>query len=256
MKKFLICLLVICFSTLSYGGTIDPKNSDKDYLEYGAKHKCVLKLIGQRKDAENSPYIASCVAISPLYMVTAAHVIDGAMTHGVVYNNEVYGCAIVATHINFSPNVFGKYDIALIRLFKPIYLDFYPKLYVNRNEKNKICSMAGFGLTGTFDTGFLGKEKSDNRKRAGSNIIYGIQDNLLICSSTDQKTSLEFIIAPGDSGGGLFIENKLAGIHSCVFGTDGASDSDYGDTSGHTRISDYIDWIQQTQEAIEKMMKE
>ena len=54
---------------------------------------------------------------------------------------------------------------------------------------------------------------------------------------------LEFLISHGDSGGGLFINGKLAGIHSFVSASDKKADSSYGDQSGHTRISTYKRWI-------------
>jgi secreted trypsin-like serine protease len=55
---------------------------------------------------------------------------------------------------------------------------------------------------------------------------------------------LEFLIASGDSGGGLFIDNKLAGIHSCVMTVGKNPQSKYGEESGHTRISNFIEWIE------------
>jgi len=57
---------------------------------------------------------------------------------------------------------------------------------------------------------------------------------------------MEFLIASGDSGGGLFIDKKLAGITSCVMTTDGNTDSNYNDERGHTRISQHINWIEST----------
>lgn len=63
---------------------------------------------------------------------------------------------------------------------------------------------------------------------------------------------LEYLVFLGDSGGGLFIEDEngetvLAGLHSFTWPRlDGIVDSDYGDASGHTRISAYADWIYAT----------
>ena len=58
---------------------------------------------------------------------------------------------------------------------------------------------------------------------------------------------LEYLIAPGDSGGGVFIDfgsgPLLAGIHSFGAAWDGLVDSDYGDASGHTRVSVFNSWI-------------
>jgi hypothetical protein len=59
------------------------------------------------------------------------------------------------------------------------------------------------------------------------------------------RTELEFLICSGDSGGGLFINKKLAGINSCVLAADKKPNSSYGDDAGHTRISKYVPWIKQ-----------
>jgi len=67
---------------------------------------------------------------------------------------------------------------------------------------------------------------------------------LLVCSlKGGKKTALEFLIANGDSGGGLFIDKKLAGINSCVMADDKSLNSNYNDWSGHTRVSLHKPWI-------------
>ncbi|NDC96102.1 hypothetical protein EB077_12410, partial [bacterium] len=136
-------------------------------------------------------------------------------------------------------------DIAILILDNSLDLDIYPKLYNTNDEVGRICYMSGFGLTGDFNTGF---HKDDGKRRAGSNIIDKIEKNMLICSPSleSDKTELEFLIAGGDSGGGLFINNKLAGINSCLFARDKKGDASYGDESGHTRISYHIEWIENT----------
>jgi len=92
-----------------------------------------------------------------------------------------------------------------------------------------------------------GANNHDSKKRAGSNFIDRIEKDLLICSPSKRNdknfTSLEFLIASGDSGGGLFIDTKLAGIHFCVMVTGKNPQSKYGEESGHTRISNFIEWI-------------
>jgi hypothetical protein len=59
---------------------------------------------------------------------------------------------------------------------------------------------------------------------------------------------MEYMIAPGDSGGGLFItENNqtfLVGIASFRWGIlDGMADSTYGDVAGFTSVTSQLDWI-------------
>jgi hypothetical protein len=52
------------------------------------------------------------------------------------------------------------------------------------------------------------------------------------------------MIAQGDSGGGLFIGNKLAGINSFLMASDKQPDGTYGDESAFTRVSLYADWVE------------
>jgi hypothetical protein len=54
---------------------------------------------------------------------------------------------------------------------------------------------------------------------------------------------LEYQLAPGDSGGGLFIDGRVAGVNSFISATDGNTDADYGDLSYTVRVSSHIDWI-------------
>jgi hypothetical protein len=243
MKKFLI-ILATCFSLfISHlnAGTIDPLTDDAKYIEYGKKFKYVYQLCGVYQD--KSLFCASGVAIDDRWVLTAAHVIKNAKLCGL--NNESNKETILVedffVHENFNDE-FGIADIGLLYLSKDLNLDFYPPLYDNKDEVGKLCCISGYGLTGTFLTGQI---KGDNIKRAGSNIIDSIDRHLLICSPSPmkQRTELEFLIASGDSGGGLFIDGKLAGINSCVMQHRTQPRSAYGSDAGHTRISLYVDWI-------------
>lgn len=253
MKTLCLSLLLlfhINFAIMATCGTIDPSVSDSKYLEYGQKHKCVLPIIGVSED--NKPYKASCVVIKNNWIITAAHVIKSTTKNFVIFNNDNIEVEIAAYHTDYQDKVFGMHDIAVARLSKNINLDFYPELYDTQDEVGKINSQAGFGFTGTFATGAY---KYDAKIRAGSNIVDSIEKTMLVCSNTGKKTQLEFLISSGDSGGGLFIDKKLAGIHSCIWSTDGTLNSDYGDVSGHTRVSVYIKWINDTISSIEKSHK-
>jgi hypothetical protein len=149
---------------------------------------------------------------------------------------------LVVCHAEFDDDKIGSADIALGYSSKVIEIPFDLELYKDNNEENKVCAIVGCGMTGTFATGAV---IGDGKKRAGANIIRNIHKNLLMCyCDPKSRIPMELLIASGDSGGGLFIDGKLAGIHSCVMATDKKPDSDYGDESGHTRISDYIDWIE------------
>jgi secreted trypsin-like serine protease len=117
----------------------------------------------------------------------------------------------------------------------------------------------GFGRTGFGTTG--SNVSSGGIKFAAQNVIdaygsvLGISNAILITDFDNPATTLtnrtgsgalpyEGLTAQGDSGGGLFINNVLAGITS--FGRapyDGNINSSYGDLAGFTRVASHISWI-------------
>lgn len=240
--KILIFLLIACIGcSISFGGTRDPNIDDIHYINYGEKFQCVASVCGTEE--EGGLYCASGVVIKPNWILTAAHVMKKAKTCKIKVNNKKINISTFISHNQFENNNFGYYDIALIYSEEDIGLNFYPDLYRDTDEIGKICSLSGYGITGTFKSGAV---MGDGQKRAGSNRIRGIERHLLTCDLKDPNTTMEFLIGSGDSGGGLFIGKKLAGINSCVITTDGKTDSNYNDESGHTRISQYIEWIERT----------
>ena len=256
MRYAIPFLFAIIFCSNVIAGTINPDIPDDKYLEYGQKHECVMRITGVCNDNLNSFFRGSCVIIDEYYALTAAHVVYNSITQHIIHENKNYPCLIVAVHKKFKFTGSSQYDIALIRLQRPIKLDFYPEIYQDKDEIDKVCSIAGYGFTGNFNTGYS-IDTFDNRKRAGSNIIDKIQGDLLIFSVNKKPfTELEFMIAPGDSGGGLFIDNKLAGIHSMVYAPDGKADSNKADCSCSTRLSTHYDWIINTKQTIERILND
>jgi hypothetical protein len=246
MKKVVICIISYFLGSIVFGGTIDPQNKDNQHIEYAQDFKCVYKICGNYNDGSGTFFFASAVAIEPEWVLTAAHVVKNAKSGYITQGDgHKYTIKKFIHHKDFKENQFGYYDIALCQLETKLPLDFYPELYSENNEIGQVCSISGFGDTGNFTTGV---SISDGKKRAGSNIIDQVDRHLLICtpSRVSKKTQLEFIIANGDSGGGLFITNKLAGINSCVISSDKKTDSSYGDEGGHTRISVFKEWIHKT----------
>ena len=240
----LLSVFVLCFiGTLNvYSGTIDPNTPDSKYIEYGKKFSYVGSLCGSYENGDF--FCASAVAIDDHHILTAAHVVDGATICVFSLEESPYKIHTIIVHKDFETKKYGHADIALCYSEKPFGLKFYPELYTEDDEESKLSCMAGYGFTGNF---LNGAAKHDGKKRAGSNFIDRTENDLLICSPSKRNnkdfTSLEFLIASGDSGGGLFIDNKLAGIHSCVMVAGKIPQSKYGEESGHTRISKFITWI-------------
>lgn len=242
LKKLLLLLLGLSSSINGVCGTIDPEVPDENYTNYAQDFHYIAELKGILNSGDL--YIASAVAIDDHRILTAAHIIEDSKRCVAILDKKPFAIDRFVYPKKFSRQSAGKSDIAIGYSKKSFGLSFYPELYTEKDEVGKLCCISGYGRTGTFITG---AKYSDRKKRAGSNIIDSIYEDILICTPSQPKspmrTSLEFIIADGDSGGGLFIDGKLAGINSCVLSTDQKPDSTYGDESCHTRVSNFIDWI-------------
>lgn len=251
MKNFfkqVVLGILIAFSINYYvtSGTIDPLTPDSKYIEYAKDFHCLYKVCGTYKDG--TLFCASAVAINKNWALTAAHVVKNSRICIISKEEKAHLVKDTYVHKDFDESKFGIADIALLYIEDDFELDFYPPLYEDSDEVGKVCSIGGYGMHGNFLTG---ANKHDDKARAGSNIIDSIQSDLLLCSPSkdNTKTSLEYIICTGDSGGGLFIGNKLAGINSCVLADKGKKpNSSYGNDGCHTRVSKFVPWIKEIME--------
>lgn len=245
IQKMCLLLVTLIFS-VARAGTIDPSVSDAKYLSYGQKYTCVAPINGEcgcGKEKEKHRFHASCVIFKPRWALTAAHVVNNNSDVQIIVGGKTFRVKKVIVKKEFKDEVLGSNDIALCQSEEDFELDFYPELYKDTDEVGKVSGICGYGITGTFSTGAT---RSDGKKRAGSNIVERVDSQCLICVNRGgRRTELEFMISSGDSGGGLFIDGKLAGINSFVMATDGSPNSNYGDECAHTRISAYVQWIEE-----------
>ena len=242
-QAYLLSLLILF--NASFAGTIEPNTPDHKYIEYGNKFPSIVKLCCYDEKGKSC---GSAVVIDPHWILTAAHVVENCNSWTISDGDKKYNLSKMFINPEYNTNIFGEYDIALGYSEEEIVLDHYPALYTDSDEVGKICSIVGYGLTGNFHTGVM---ISDGKKRGGSNFVDKTEKKVLICSPSrrnEKITELEYLICSGDSGGGLLIDGKLAGIHSSVLGYDGKPNSTYGDESCHTRVSLYIPWIKKTME--------
>ena len=210
----------------------------------------------------SSSFGASAVMIDSNWALTAAHVVAGATDLSFSLGGATYGAAEWFAHDKWDGDLSKGYDIGLIR-FDSAIAGVPAMLYNGQSEFGALATMVGYGMTGT---GLTGATTFDGKKRAGENVIDAFlrtpgRDSRVLLTDFDNPgdssdsswgdsapVGLEYLIAPGDSGGGLFIDDAngtfLAGIHSFGWGIlDGNPDSDYGDASGHTRVSAFTGWI-------------
>ena len=239
-KYILYGIILVLSNTFLFAGTHRPDVPDTKFVEYGAKFGCVMPVTTEIE--ANISGIGSCVVINEHWCITAAHVTSGAKNVYVMINGSKFHIdkVIINKEFNMDTN-FGKGDISLLYSKKSFGKVFVPELYTGRDEVGKICTIAGYGYTGTFSTGAA--TGHDYKKRGGTNTIAGTMKEMLTCHANRGGTRLEFIISAGDSGGGMFIDGKLAGISSLILTNNKTIKGVYGDTACFTRVSSYIEWI-------------
>lgn len=242
MKAAWIAACCLLLSGAVQGGTRDPSTSDQKHLDYGAKFSCVARFTSVKA---GKTQMASCVLVSPNHAITAAHAVSGCEPGEIILDNgDRHGITEMSVHPGYDEDTLGTTDVAVVRTSREFHLNFYPQIYARRDEIGQVVSICGYGITGTFHTGAV---LSDGKKRAGSNTVEGEIKDMLTCAvGGKRRTSLEFMVAPGDSGGGMFIGNEVCGINSLVLSPPGRVPlGQYGDESGHTRLSnpEIREWI-------------
>lgn len=241
-----IVILVVA-TGVSFAGTRDPSTSDAKYLAFGKEFPMVVQLRNapppdpKAKPGSKCIQTASAVLISDHWALTAAHVVHNAKDNVILIDKKEFPLPYVIWHKDYDPEKVGFHDIAICYSPEPFGLKFYPALYRKADEVGKTITISGFGTNGTFLTGATAM---DDLRRAGHNKIDGELHAVLTCSpSRAGRFPLEFGISPGDSGGGMFIGNELAGINSFVMSADSSPNGSYGDDSAFTRVSLYADWV-------------
>jgi secreted trypsin-like serine protease len=169
----------------------------------------------------------------------------------------------------------GQYDIALLELSDPVPNVSPATTAKTFDEKNTVCTAVGFGVSGiASDAEDVGPYHS---KLAGQNMVDSIggpmyegRSTLLAYDfdhptmkdmnaiGTDSALPLEFIAGGGDSGGGMFRETKngweLIGL--CARSNTNVerlvTTGYYGNDGAYTRVSAFINWIQDNIARMEK----
>lgn len=208
--------------------------------------------------------------IADQWVITAAHCAIGihrklkrGKQHFVIINDvEIEADKVIMMHKKWKPD---QADIALIHLKKKPRGALQAKLYTDEDEVDKLVYMLGRGDKGD---GLIGVNGNDGKQRGATNRIEEATPIWIKWTfdhpdtQTKYLTEYEGISGPGDSGGPAFILKNdsvyLAGISSWQ-DTKGKKDKRgkeglYGVVENYTRVSQYINWINENMKENAKAM--
>jgi len=200
--------------------------------------------------------------VAPQWVLTAAHVVEDATgTVTFTLDGIVHEAASWVLHPDWGGAAASEGDLAMVELTAPVWDVAPAEIYTAADEVDRVATIVGYGQTGTGTSG--ARPGTSGTKRAGDNLIgglgsgYGYSDVFVLADFDAPRThgggksealDLEYLGAPGDSGGGWFVDvsgqTYLAAVTSFAFAPSGGLlDYKYGDAMGATRISPYLDWI-------------
>lgn len=235
----LLLLAVLCLPALA--GTIDDQHPDSRYTEYAAGFAPYTLRIDAISE-HDKPMAATAVAISEHYALTAGHVAKDLAVGFVTSGTSAWRIGKVHMHPQYRDGGMGRADLAVLEVPAGFALAFYPPLCDGGESNGRLVSIAGYGLTGRLSSGYT---TDDGKLRAGTNTIHRIDPGVIVCLAMPGSSPLEYCIAPGCSGGPLFVAGRLAGINSYTSRDNGGPTlkSRAGEESGHCRVSDHLAWI-------------
>lgn len=245
--KLRLALLLIILSALNSLAIV--MRHDRDISQYSALGERFKSVCSVRRQT-------TCTLISPNWVITAAHVIEGFPPFTelfVTFGDKQYPVEKILIHPSRARNTIdSSADIALFKLKIPVEGIKPVLLYEKNDEAEKLITLVGYGRTGNGLTGPTG-EKVKVPLGATNRIEAHFENSLVITFDLPPGgTELEGIGGAGDSGGPALLEKNndvyLLGVASFNNG-DETTTGRYGTFAGYARISTRRQWILNTMAA-------
>ena len=261
MRKKMLFVLFSVIVILAVA--VSPVGAVTDGELDGEGHPYVGLMVAQDEDG-NPLWRCSGTLISPTIFLTAGHCtedpaehveiwfdadVTNAALHDYPFNGDVGGTPY--THPDYDPNAFFLFDLGVVVLDEPVYMDEYGVLptlnqldqYATQRGQNKLTfTSVGYGLQESFPDAAAWKENNLRiRMVAHPHLIQingGLVGNYSLLLSNNHATGGTCF---GDSGGPNFIgdTNVIAGVTS--FGLNG----NCAGTGGVYRVdqADDLNWL-------------
>jgi hypothetical protein len=266
MRRTAFLLATFAFSlaapVLTEASTIRHDVADSNYTSLATAFPSVGSIL------VGGSAFGSATLIGPNWILTAAHMGPNGANGTLAIGGNNYTFSNLIRHPSYNASTLA-FDFAVAMLSSSVS-NVTPSAYYNGSDKlGRTGTSVGFGAFGDGNTGAV---QNAGTKRAFTNVVDSADGTYLdsdfdnpagtsnmlnqFVPSSPTPTALEGNVAPGDSGGGLFMDFGfgpwLAGVTSYVFDDgngpfpNGAPWGRYGQGSGWGDLALGAPWIQQT----------
>ena len=247
LREYLIVyavLLSLVLTTIQQAEAIIIRDDrdDADYIVKDADYPALVDLI------EKGDCIGTLVHES--FLLTVAHCAAD-MDEGdpLVINKTPNSVSKIILHPKWKKRR-DEYDIALLRLKKPVKNVTPLPIYRGSDEVGNSITLVGRGVTANGLRGERGA-KNDGKLRKCTNIVTKVDDHFIEIlferPGEDGITEIEGVGAAGDSGCPVFMRidsvRYIAGLNSWGDGPKGIKVGQYGAYDYQTRVSRYLEWL-------------